>query len=90
MKWQLKKTSARLRSLRAELAVIDEQRLQLVDEADDLDTRALVSDSPLARSEAREASGHAAAINKAKAHVVAEITRLEAKQDQLLDKLSSG
>lgn len=88
MKWQLKKTSARLRSLRAELAVIDEQRLQLVDEADDLDTRALVSESPLARSEAREAGGHAAAINKARAHVVAEIARLEAKQDSLLDRLA--
>jgi len=88
VKWQLKKTSARLRSLRAELAVIDEQRLQLVDEADDLDTRALVSESPLARSEAREAGGHAAAINKARAHVVAEIARLEAKQDSLLDRLA--
>ena len=88
MKWQLKKTSARLRALRAELAVIDEQRLQLVDEADDLDTRALVSESPLARSEAREAGGHAAAITKARAHVVAEIARLEAKQDSLLDRLA--
>lgn len=88
MKWQLKKTSARLRALRAELAVIDEQRLQLVDEAEDLDTRALVSESPLARSEAREAGGHAAAINRARAHVVAEIARLEAKQDSLLDRLA--
>ena len=36
VKWQLKKTGARLRALRAELQVIDEQRMYLVDDADDL------------------------------------------------------
>lgn len=89
VKWQLKKTSARLRALREELRVIDEQRIFLADDADDLELRAIVADSPGARSEAREAGGHADAISKARAHVVAEISRLEQRQDELLDRLSA-
>ncbi|MDO8363107.1 MAG: hypothetical protein Q7V88_09430 [Actinomycetota bacterium] len=88
VKWQLKKTGARLRGLRAELQVIDEQRMYLTDDADDLSVRAVVSESPLARSEAREAGGHAAAMNRHRAHVRAEIARLEAHQDELLDRLA--
>ncbi len=90
VKWQLKKTGARLRALRAELQVIDEQRMYLVDDADDLEVRAVVSDSPLARSEARDAGGHAAAMGGARAHVVDEIARLERRQDELLDRLSGS
>jgi len=89
VKWQLKKASARLRTVRDELRVIDEQRMYVVDDADDLELRAVVSDSPMARSEAHEAGGHAAAYDKARAHIVDEIGRLEAKQDQLLDRLSA-
>ncbi|MGB8861983.1 MAG: hypothetical protein WCC60_22190 [Ilumatobacteraceae bacterium] len=90
VKWQLKKTSARLRTLREELRVIDEQRMYLTDDADELELRAIVADSPGARSEAREAGGHAAAIAKARGHVVDEIARLERRQDELLDRLSAG
>ena len=90
VKWQLKKTSNRLRELRAELAVLDEQRGYLVDDADDLDVRAVVSESGRDRYHAREADGHVAAMAKARAHAVAEIARLEAKQDQLLDRLTTG
>lgn len=89
VKWQLKKTSARLRALREELRVIDEQRIYLNDDADDLELRAIVAESPGARSEARAAGGHAEAIAKARAHAVAEIARLEQRQDELLDKLSA-
>ena len=89
VKWQLKKTSARVRTLRHELAVIDEQRMYVVDDADDLELRAVVSDSPMARSEAHAAGGHAAAYGKARAHIVDEIARLEARQDELLARLSA-
>lgn len=89
VKWQLKKNSARLRTLREELRVIDEQRMYVVDDADDMELRAVVSDSPMARSEAHEAGGHAAAYGKARAHIVDEIAQREAKQDQLLDRLSA-
>ncbi len=89
VKWQLKKTSRRLRTLHDELAVIDEQRMYVVDDADDLELRAVVSDSPMARSEAHAAGGHAAAYGRARAHIVDEIARLDARQDDLLDRLSA-
>mgnify|MGYP007009272246 CR=1 FL=1 len=89
VKWQLKKTSARLRVLRDELRLIDEQRMYVVDDADDLELRAVVSDSPLSRSEAHAAGGHAAAYDKARQHIIDETGRLEAKQDKLLDRLST-
>ena len=89
VKWQLKKNSERLRTLREELRVIDEQRMYVVDDADDMELRAVVSDSPMARSEAHEAGGHAAAYGKARGHIVDEIAQREAKQDQLLDRLSA-
>lgn len=90
VKWQLKKTSNRLRELRAELAVMDEQRGYLADDAEDLDVRAVVSESGRDRYHAREADGHVSAMAKARAHAVAEIARLEAKQDQLLDRLTAS
>ncbi len=89
VKWKLKKAGSRLRALRAELLVIDEQRPYLADEADDLELRAIVDESSHTRLAAREASGHAGAMARARAHAVAEIARLEAKQDELLDRLSS-
>ena len=89
-KWQLKRISARLKVLREELRIIDEQRSHLVDDADDLGLRAVVSDSPLARSEAHAAGGHAAAIEGARVHVVDEISRLERRQDMLLDRITGG
>jgi hypothetical protein len=87
---RLRRTSERLVSLRDELRVIDEQRSQLADEADDTELRSMVSDSPMARMEAREAAGHAEAHARARAKVLAEIARLEAQQDQLLDRLNAG
>lgn len=88
VKWQLKKANTRLRALRAELEVLTEQQPYLADDADDLELRAIVDESSHTRSAAREAGGHAAAHARAKAHALAEIARLEAKQDELLDRLS--
>lgn len=85
---RLRKLSRRLASLREELAVIDEQARHLGDDADDLELRAMVSDSPYERSQAREATGHAEAMARHRAHVVAEIARLERQQDELLDRLT--
>jgi hypothetical protein len=84
---KLRKTSARLRSLRAELVVIDEQLTHLVDDAEEKSVRALVADSPAAAAEHREAVGHSDAMADHRGHVVAEIDALEARQDELLDEL---
>jgi 3-deoxy-D-manno-octulosonate 8-phosphate phosphatase KdsC-like HAD superfamily phosphatase len=84
---RLSKVASRLRALRAELSVIDEQLAHLGDDADDQEIRALVSETPGASFEARDARRHVDAMSKHRAHVVAEITELEARQDELLDKM---
>ena len=87
---RLRQTSGRLRSLRDELRVIDEQLVQLRDEAEDMGVRALVAETSGAGIEHRHAQGHADAMARHRDHVVAEVAELEAKQDQLLDALNAG
>ncbi len=87
---QLKKTSKRLVSLRGELGIVDEQLLQLRDEASDAELRAIVSETPGVGYEHRKAAEHAQAMAAHRAKVVDEITRLERRQDELLDRLSAG
>lgn len=87
---RLRATTKRLRSLRDEVQVIDEQLLHLADEADDAGLRALVSETPGVGSESRKAHEHADAMRKHRAHVLATIAELEAKQDLLLDQLSAA
>lgn len=84
---RLTKVSTRLRSLRAELAVIDEQLAHLGDDADDQAIRALVAETPGASFEARDAQRHVDAMEKHRAHVVEEIGELEGRQDELLDRM---
>ena len=87
---RLSKTASRLKSLRAELAIIDEQLLHLGDDADDQAIKALVSETPGASFEARDARRHVEAMAKHRAHVVDEIAELEARQDELLDSLGTS
>jgi hypothetical protein len=77
----------RLRSLREELAIIDEQLAQLDDEADDARIRSLVSETPLAEREHHDAERHAAAMAARRQEVLASIAELEQRQDALLDEL---
>ena len=83
----MKKAGGRLRGLRDELLVIDEQLAHLNDDADEKSIRALVADNPAAAIEHREAVGHSEAMAEHRRHVVAEIDALEARQDELLDEL---
>ena len=84
---RLTELGGRLKELRKELAIIDEQLAHLADAADDAHLKALVSETPLADHEHREAQRHADAMGRQRADVVATITRLEADQDNLLDRL---
>jgi hypothetical protein len=84
---RLSQVSVRLKSLRSELAVIDEQMSHLADDADDQAIRALVSETAGASYEARDARRHLDALAKHRAHVVEEIASLEVRQDELLDRL---
>jgi hypothetical protein len=85
---RLTQVAARLRALRDELAMIDEQLTHLIDDADALALRALVSETPAASFESNDARKHVDAMRRHRAHVVAEIAELELRQDQLLDRLT--
>ena len=79
----------RLKQLRAELVITDEQMVQFVDEADDARLRALVSETPLADRDHHEAQRHADAMGRHRAEVLSTIEQLERRQDELLDRLSA-
>ena len=86
---RLTEVGRRLRELRDELQVADEQLLHLADAADDARLRALVSETPVSDREHREAARHAEAMRSHRTAVADEITRLEAQQDELLDRFSA-
>jgi predicted nucleic acid-binding Zn-ribbon protein len=83
---RLRQVGDRLRQLREELGVADEQLVQLAEAADDARLRALVSETPLAGEDHRQAAKHAEAMRRHREHVVGEIERLERSQDELLDQ----
>ena len=84
---RLRDTSDRLKIVRAEIGVAEEQLAHFADEADEARLRALVSETPLAEQDHREASRHAEAMRRHRDGLVAEAAQLEAAQDDLLDRL---
>ncbi len=84
---RLTEVGARLRQLREELAVSDEQLGFLAEAADDARLRSLVSETPLADREHHEAQRHVEAMSRHRAGVAEQIRELEATQDDLLDRL---
>jgi hypothetical protein len=52
---RLSQVASRLRTLRDELAMVDEQLVQFRDDADELSLRALMSETPQASYESNEA-----------------------------------
>jgi hypothetical protein len=84
---RLSEVADRLRELRGELAVTDEQLRHLAEQADDARLRALVSETPLSSQEHREAHRHADAMRRHRAEVQSSIEELERAQDALLDRL---
>ena len=84
---RLFEVAERLRALREELAVADEQLAALADAADDARIRALVSETPLAGREHTEAQRHADAMARHRQDVLGELAALERTQDELLDRL---
>ena len=86
---RLVETSERLKQLRDDLRVADAQLAHFASEADDARLRSLVSETPLAGREHRDAARHADAMQRHRDEVAAEIARLELQQDQLLDELTA-
>lgn len=85
---RLTQVSTRLRALRDELSMIDEQLDVFADDADNQAIRALVSETPGAQFEANDARKHHEAMQRHRAHVVDKIAELERRQDELLDQLA--
>src|SRR5215204_1245509 len=84
---RLRQVSGRLRQLREELGVASEQLAHLSGAADDARLRALVSETPVAERDHRDAERHVDAMRRHRASVTDEIAALEAEQDELLDRL---
>jgi predicted nucleic acid-binding Zn-ribbon protein len=86
---RLTEVSDRLKELRHELVVSDEQFQHLAEQADEARLRALVSETPLAEQEHREAQKHADAMERHRREVASSIEQLERTQDDLLDRLTA-
>ena len=89
LKKKLADTALRLRQLREELKVAEEQLTHFSDEADEARLRSLVSETPLADHQHREANKHAESMRKHKNMLQNEIERVEALQNELLDQMDS-
>jgi hypothetical protein len=81
--------SERLKRIRAELAVTDEQLGFLEEEAENVRLRALVAETPLADVEARDARRHADAHARHADALRSTVRELEREQDSLLDRISA-
>jgi hypothetical protein len=84
---RLSEVAEQLKTVRQELAVADEQLVHLDEEAEDARLRAMVSETPIAERDHREAQKHADAMRRHRAEVADELARLERSQDELLDRL---
>jgi len=80
--------SDRLKRLRADLAVAEEQCAFFEAEAEDARLRALVSETPLADAEAHEVRRHADAQGRNRDSLRRSIVELQREQDALLDRMA--
>jgi chromosome segregation ATPase len=86
---RLTDVSARLRTARTELTVLDEQLAVVTDEADDLRIRSLTSETPQASEDHTMGQRHVDALQRARADLTRRISDLERRRDDLLDRLSA-
>ena len=87
---RLRGVGQQLSALRSDLHVCEEQLVQVSDESDECRLRALVSETPLAEREYREAQRHADRLRRHRDDIAVRIARLEADQDALLDRFSAS
>lgn len=87
---KLRRLAERSAKLREEAAVLAEQSAHFSEMAEEARMRALVSETPVAEQEHRDAQRHADAMAGRLAEVRAELAQLESDQDALLDRLAEG
>jgi hypothetical protein len=85
---KLRDVSSRLRKLREELVITEEQLSVFADDAHDKGVRALVAETPYTAFEYHDAQRHADALGKSRDQIQAAIKELEVRQDELLDQLA--
>jgi hypothetical protein len=83
---RLRQATERLKELRAELLYVNEQLDVMSDEAESEAIRALVAETPEASFSANDARKHADAMRSYRDRLVSEITELERRLDDLLDR----
>jgi cell division septum initiation protein DivIVA len=79
----------RLKRLRADLEVAEEQCLHFEELADDARLRALVSETPASDRQHRDAARQADTMARHRTRLREEILSLEEQQDDLLDRFYS-
>lgn len=79
----------RLKRVRAELAVAVEQQQFLDEQSEEARLRALMSETPLAEAEAREARRHAEAMTRHRQTLESTLAELAGEQDALLDRMAA-
>ncbi|MGA0862419.1 MAG: hypothetical protein ACO3RB_00855 [Ilumatobacteraceae bacterium] len=84
---KLAQASSRIKEIRDELSVVEDQLAALTDDANDKSLRALVSETPAAGHEYRESQRHADAMRRHRDGLVSELADLEAWINELLDKM---
>ena len=87
---RLVEVGSRLQRLRSDLAVAEEQLAHFEEEANEARVRALVSETAIADRDHRGAERHAANMTRHRDGLREEIQRLEAAQDELLDRFTAG
>ena len=85
---RLRRGTQTMRELHDELRITDEQLEYLVSQAQDIEVRAMVAETPDSALEHHEAQRHLEVIQRHHDRLVASITEHECRQDQLLDKLT--
>jgi hypothetical protein len=82
---RIRDVHARLVRAREELAILDEQLAVVSESTEDARIRSLVSETPLAAHDYTDQQRHADAMIRARAAMVANISELERRRDELLE-----
>ncbi len=80
-------THERMKRIKQELLVLDEQLVAVREEAEDLRVRSLVSQVPQADFEYKEARKHLEAMSRTRDALVVKLDQLRIRRDKLLIKL---
>ncbi|MFM7123948.1 MAG: hypothetical protein ACKOE0_00295 [Actinomycetes bacterium] len=84
---RLRRNSENIKQLQHELTLLDEQLDALRDDANDKEMRSLVSETPLALHEFRDAQKHLEAFLEHRDYLIRAIAEQTRNQDELLDRL---